>query len=176
MIDSASIPRLSNLHPFVRQKAEQFLLEAYRNGFFLRVTSGYRSPEEQERLYAQGRSMAGDIVTNARAFESFHNFGLAIDVVEIRGGIPIWENPRWNQIGEIGKQFGFKWGGDWTSFKDRPHFEYTENYTFRDLAPYQGNYKAIPFQGAKNDSFWTNIAIGLGALSVTSGLAYIIFK
>lgn len=69
---------------------------------------------------------AGNIVTNARGGQSFHNFGLAIDVVEMNSsGQPIWTNDRWNEIGEIGKSHGFEWGGDWANFPDRPHFQMT---------------------------------------------------
>jgi hypothetical protein len=92
-------------------------------GIQLRVTSALRTFEEQTTLYAQGRSTLGKIVTNAKAGKSLHNYGLAIDVVEIKNGQALWKNNNWDAIAELGKSIGFDWGGDWRSFKDKPHFE-----------------------------------------------------
>jgi peptidoglycan L-alanyl-D-glutamate endopeptidase CwlK len=47
------------------------------------LTSGYRSKKEQNELYAQGRSKPGQVVTNAKAGQSYHNYGLAVDFVII---------------------------------------------------------------------------------------------
>ena len=46
----------------------------------LRITQALRTWDEQEELYAQGRTKKGKIVTNAKAGYSWHNYGLAIDV------------------------------------------------------------------------------------------------
>ncbi|WP_439648439.1 M15 family metallopeptidase [Aquimarina aggregata] len=66
-------------------------------GIRLQVTSAFRSWKEQAQLYNQGRSSPGQIVTHAKAGESYHNYGLAFDVVEIRSGRPIWKNPNWQK-------------------------------------------------------------------------------
>ena len=65
----------------------------------------------------------GKVVTYAQAGESIHNYGRAIDVVEIKNGVGLWKNRRWNTIGSYGKRFGFEWGGNWKRFKDKPHFQ-----------------------------------------------------
>jgi len=39
------------------------------------------------------------------------------------GGKPIWDSPLYAQAGEVGKDLGLLWGGDWTSH-DEPHFEF----------------------------------------------------
>jgi len=116
------------LHPAIRIKAAAFIVEANRRGIPLIATSGLRTFDEQQKLYNQGRSEPGAIVTNARPGESFHNYGLAIDVAPVGG----WENfSRWREIGEMGKSLGFKWlalvsdGGSSRSLNDKPHFEYT---------------------------------------------------
>lgn len=121
--DKVSEDRLDKLHPIVAAKASQFLYMAEKNGIRLRVVSGYRSYQDQADLYAQGRTETGNIVTNAKPGYSYHNFGLAIDVVEIKNGQALWENPSWPLIAKIGKEMGFEWGGDWSSFKDKPHFQ-----------------------------------------------------
>ncbi len=122
--DIHSDRRINTLHPLVRAKAKEFIIRAERElGIKLRVVSALRTWAEQDKLYAQGRTSPGNIVTKAKGGESLHNFGLAIDVVEIKNGKAIWNNPNWNKIAGLGKQIGFTWGGDWKSFKDKPHFE-----------------------------------------------------
>jgi hypothetical protein len=37
-------------------------------------------------------------------------------------GQPVWENPNWPKIGEMGEKYGFQWGGRWKKL-DMPHFE-----------------------------------------------------
>ncbi len=121
--DIVSDRRIRTLHPLVQDKAKEFIIRAERElGIKLRVTSALRTWEEQSRLYNQGRSAPGRIVTYAKAGESYHNYGLAFDVVEIKNGRAIWKNPNWQKIGDFGKALGFEWGGDWQN-PDRPHFQ-----------------------------------------------------
>jgi peptidoglycan L-alanyl-D-glutamate endopeptidase CwlK len=122
--DAVTWKRIQSLHPAIRERAKQFIQAAAKQGIFLRITSGLRTFDEQADLYAQGRTAPGSIVTNAKPGSSYHNYGLAFDVVEIKDGKGLWDNPRWAQIGAMGKTFGFEWGGDWTSIKDLPHFQY----------------------------------------------------
>ncbi len=122
--DIHSDRRINTLHPLVRAKAKEFIIRTEKElGIKLRVVSALRTWAEQDKLYEQGRTSPGNIVTKAKGGESLHNFGLAIDVVEIKNGKAIWNNPNWNRIAVLGKQIGFTWGGDWKSFKDKPHFE-----------------------------------------------------
>lgn len=87
----------------------------------LRVTDGYRTFSEQNALYAQGRTTPGKIVTYAKGGQSLHNFGKAIDVVEMVGGTkPIWRKFS-NSIIDIALSLGLKWGGHWNR-PDYPHF------------------------------------------------------
>ncbi len=114
---------IAKLHPAIRDKAKSFIIKVEKElGIRLRIYSSLRTWEEQSQLYAKGRSVPGRIVTRAKAGQSFHNYGLAIDVVEIRNGKAIWENPNWQKIAAIGKSLGFTWGGDW-KFTDKPHFQ-----------------------------------------------------
>lgn len=122
--DSVSEQRIQQLDPRIKFAAKSFLNAAAREGIFLRVTSGLRTFAEQNKLYAQGRTAPGGIVTNARGGDSWHNYGLALDVVEMKDKrTPLWSNPNWDRIGELGKRRGFEWGGDWRGFVDRPHFQ-----------------------------------------------------
>lgn len=126
--------RIQTLHPAIRNKAKEFVLRAEKElGIKLRVTSALRTFDEQAKLYEQGRRAKGKIVTNAKAGESMHNYGLAIDVVEMKDGKPLWNNPNWQVIANLGKSIGFSWGGDWRTLKDKPHFEMTFGYNKNEL-------------------------------------------
>ena len=123
--DIVSDRRINTLHPLLRSKAKEFIIRAEKElGIKLRVVSALRTWTEQNKLYAKGRTVPGKKVTNAKGGSSYHNFGLAIDVVEIKNGKALWRNPNWNKIAGLGKEVGFEWGGDWRSFKDRPHFQW----------------------------------------------------
>jgi peptidoglycan L-alanyl-D-glutamate endopeptidase CwlK len=64
----------------------------------------------------------------AKGGQSYHNFGLAFDIVVLDAvGKADWDvsHPGWKQAGALGRSVGLEWGGDWTGFKDWPHFQYT---------------------------------------------------
>jgi peptidoglycan L-alanyl-D-glutamate endopeptidase CwlK len=110
--------------------AQQMLYACERAGIDLIVTSTYRDHESQDALYAQGRTMPGKIVTKARAGQSWHNHRLAFDVVPLRNGKPVWstsgaDGELWAKVGEIGKKCGLEWAGDWSRFREYPHFQFT---------------------------------------------------
>lgn len=130
--ENAPLP--DRLHPIVRAKKDQLISLAADQGIQIVITQDFRSVEEQDELYAKGRSSEGEIVTNAKGGESYHNFGLAIDfaLLSIDGAV-IWDmeydgngnsRPDWDEVVEIAKGLGFEWGGDWRSFKDYPHLQY----------------------------------------------------
>ena len=76
----------------LQPKATSFINRVHNElNIKLRITDGYRSIQEQNTLYAQGRTTPGNIVTHARGGQSLHNYGNAFDVVQMRNGIPIWE-------------------------------------------------------------------------------------
>lgn len=113
---------------------QPFLHEATRlaaaRGLTLEVISGLRTWEEQEALYAQGRTKPGPRVTNARPGSSWHNFGLAVDLglfdgkTYVDGADPARAERVYREIAEIGREYGLEWGGNWRKIKDTPHFEY----------------------------------------------------
>jgi peptidoglycan LD-endopeptidase CwlK len=88
-----------------------------------KIISGTRTYDEQNALYAQGRTRPGKIVTNARGGYSNHNFGVAWDIGIFNNGEYVDESELYKSAGDIGKQQGDEWGGDWKSFQDEPHFQ-----------------------------------------------------
>ena len=92
-------------------------------GYEMAILEGYRSPERQEKLAAMGSS-----VTNAGAYQSYHQFGLAADNAFYRDGkIVISEKDLWAArgyalYGEVAESLGLTWGGRW-KMMDLGHVE-----------------------------------------------------
>jgi peptidoglycan LD-endopeptidase CwlK len=125
---------LNLLLPKVKQMAENFISKCNAQGIKVTITSTYRSPEEQDILYAQGRTTPGNVVTNAKGGQSIHNWKCAIDFAPVVNGVIPWNNKDlFTKIGVIGESCGFEWGGRWESFLDLPHLQYTAGYTLTDF-------------------------------------------
>jgi len=128
----------NHLHPAVKIKALNMINECSRHGIDLLVTSTYRDIESQNALYAQGRSLPGPKVTNAKGGDSFHNYKVAFDVVPLRNGKPVWNTTGldaalWEKIGQIGESFGLEWAGRWKNLKEMAHFQYTNGLKLSDF-------------------------------------------
>lgn len=129
--DEASAP--TQLNPIVEQNMDKLLKKAASIGIEIVITEKWRSNKRQDDLFAQGRSMNGNIVTYAEGGESYHNYGLAIDyAVRNKDGKIIWDTgydgnnndeSDWFEVADIAKELGFEWGGDWQNFKDYSHLQ-----------------------------------------------------
>jgi peptidoglycan L-alanyl-D-glutamate endopeptidase CwlK len=97
------------------------------------IISGHRTYAQQSALYEQGRSRPGSIVTNARPGFSNHNFALAYDIGIFAEGKYLGSSGLYSLAGEIGKELGLVWGGDWKSFVDPPHFEFPHGVSLATL-------------------------------------------
>lgn len=122
------------LLPLVQQKLKEHKELCASRGLFFQVVSTYRSSAEQDRLYAQGRTVAGNIVTNAKGGQSFHNHRVAYDICPLVNGKLDWsaDGLFW-AIGYYGKQVGLEWGGDFPNIKDLPHFQLTLGHSYSDF-------------------------------------------
>jgi len=136
-MDQISIQRISLAHPSIRQTLLQQYKEANNllgKGARLRFAYVYRTPQEQDVLFNKRPK-----VTNAKGWQSIHNYGLAFDIVLLydNDGNGTFEEASWSQIRDYDKDSkadwkeivayfkskGWEWGGDWKSFKDAPHFQ-----------------------------------------------------
>lgn len=123
MKDKISIERVAKLHPKVRSLFTQFINDAELNlNVTLRVSQGLRTIAEQDALYVQGRTKPGNIVTNAKGGSSYHNYGLAIDLVELKDGKVNWDFD-YKKLKPYADKYGIVWGGTFKSIVDKPHFE-----------------------------------------------------
>lgn len=154
-MDPISEQRLAKIHPVLGMKARQLcaLASAQSPAISIRITQGLRTFEEQGALYDQGRVAPGqpcthdgvtwplgsckvhpygNVVTNAKPGQSWHNYGLAFDVAvdalqHSPVFVPDWNaaHPTWRKLIQLGQQLGLECGALWRTFPDTPHFELT---------------------------------------------------
>ena len=168
-MDKITIDRIATLHPKIRER----ILDAYTHinnkllgkGVRLRFAYTSRSIQEQDELYAQGRTKLFDnngkrlgIVTKAKGGQSIHNYHLAWDIVLLldkdNNGTfesASWDSKvdfdkdgtaDWDEVVRYFKSIGAVWGGDW-KFTDKPHFEITFDKTWKDLKKLQDSGQII---------------------------------
>ena len=151
MRDKVSEQRIFVLHPAIRNEVKQLIEKAEANlpGVAIRIVQGLRTFAEQQALYDQGRTKPGNIVTNAKAGSSFHNYRLAIDFALLydkdnNGSFETlsWDTLKdfdkdgekdWMEVVDIFEDAGYTWGGRFTSIKDNPHFEKSFGHTWKQL-------------------------------------------
>ncbi len=91
-----------------------FKIMKEKHGYDMAILEGYRSPARQNMLAAMGSN-----VTNAAAFQSWHQYGLAADCAFLRDGkLVISEKDPWAMrgyrlYGEVAESVGMTWGGNW---------------------------------------------------------------
>ena len=159
-IDQVTLQRIELLHPNLRDEVRNIytnqIVPALAGRAICRFAYTLRTFAEQDALFAQGRTRLFDangrrlgVVTQAKGGQSIHNYGLALDIVllEDKDGNGTFESASWDTVKDfdadrqsdwmevvnIFKRNGWVWGGDWTRFKDRPHFEKTFGHTWRTL-------------------------------------------
>lgn len=124
---------IKDAHPYLRQKWPM-IQAAYKQatGKDLFLTCTHRSVEDQQALYAQGRTKPGKIVTKVDGVtkRSQHNFypSRAIDVCvdedpDVLKVKVSWDWRSYLPLIEICKTLGLVSGGAWVTFKDWPHIE-----------------------------------------------------
>ncbi len=115
---------ISLLYPELRDICREFISRCAARGLKVGISQTYRTRSEQDSLYAQGRTAPGNIVTKAKYPLSPHNWGLAFDIYRNDGVGAYYNGDGWfERCGAVGRGLGLTWGGDFKSFKDRPHFE-----------------------------------------------------
>lgn len=121
---------IDKLHPELQVCVNKFLEECKSRGLDVCITETLRTQEEQEALYAQGRTKPGKIVTNCRGFQSPHCWGVSFDFCRnVKGKEYDNSDKFFDKVGEIAKtifdntEYDLFWGGDFKTFVDKPHIE-----------------------------------------------------
>lgn len=145
-MDKVTLNKLMLLHPIHRDSIidiwEKEVDKILSGRAYCRCTHSLRTWEQQDALFEQGRTKRFDangnelkIVTYARGGSSWHNYGLAFDIVLIVNNKDASYKTKidydgdgiadWMEVADIFKRYGFEWGGDWKGSKiDTPHFQH----------------------------------------------------
>jgi peptidoglycan L-alanyl-D-glutamate endopeptidase CwlK len=145
-MDKPTLDRIQLLHPKLREEAMQIYLEicdALKGKAMCRFAYTLRTFAEQDALFN-----AKPQVTKAKGGQSYHNYGLAIDIVLIldKDGDGKFETASWDvksdfdgdgksdwmEVVAIFKRHGWEAGIDW-KFYDAPHFQKTLGYSIVQL-------------------------------------------
>lgn len=116
-LSKRSKDRLSGVHPDLVRVVER-AIEISDMDFT--VLEGVRSIARQQQLVASGAS---------QTMQSRHITGHAVDLAPYVAGQVRWDWPLYDKLSATVKKAAaelnvrIEWGGDWTSFKDGPHFQ-----------------------------------------------------
>ena len=159
MIDNITLTRIEVIHPNLKDELTKIYREIVAGNVNCRFVQVFRTFEEQDALYAQGRTKPGKIVTAAKGGQSYHNYGLAVDFCllndkngdgKISGDEIVWDRNTdldkdsiidWMEVVKVFTNHGWTWGA---SFKDYPHFEKNFGQNWRKLLIKYQNKDFIP--------------------------------
>lgn len=130
-MDKPTQDKINKLHPSVRTEMETIVNECNQvltGRSKVRISQGLRTFAEQDELFKKVPR-----VTKAKGGQSVHNYGFAVDIVLIIDGKEAswdthkdWDNDGiadWDECVRVFAKHGWSWGGNWSSFKDMPHFD-----------------------------------------------------
>jgi peptidoglycan LD-endopeptidase CwlK len=96
------------LHPTFKNALEGLMSKLKDEDIPLFIFEAYRTPVRQAYLYEQGRTKPGSIVTYAKAWHSYHQYGLAVDMVFGGPGKWTWNEPKkgmWKKYHDLALDF-----------------------------------------------------------------------
>lgn len=115
-----SLKRLEGVHPDLVRVMHRAIAIAPID---FTVLEGLRTVERQRKLVARGSS---------KTMRSRHLTGHAVDIAPLdEDGVVSWDWPLYHKLAPAVKQAAkeegvkVKWGGDWITFKDGPHWQLT---------------------------------------------------
>lgn len=166
MKDLLTVKRIDLMHPLVRHEVHRMyeeMCDALSSPFVkLRFSDTLRSVQKQNNIYRIGRSRPGRKVTWVKGGYSYHNYGLAFDIVLLidkdRNGS--FETASWNtlfdgdndgvsdwlEVAKIAHKYGWKWGlySKTGRHYDLPHFQKTFGYKTTELLRLPKDQKGYP--------------------------------
>ncbi len=139
-MDKVTSDRIALLHPAIRDEvfaAVNVANSALGHNVEMRIAQGLRTFAEQDALYNKVPK-----VTQAKAGQSYHNYGLAIDFfIYVDGKTVSWDTKKdwnnnhvadWLEVVQIFTKRDYEWGGLW-KFKDYPHLQKTFGLTWKEM-------------------------------------------
>lgn len=129
-MDTKSEERLSEVIPVLQEKIHALANDLAAQNILIRVVQGLRNWDDQAKLYAQGRTTPGNIVTDAPPGHSMHEFGLAVDCEPSLNGVSgvyvqdgVAGSPRYLAMRAIAEAEGLVSGSRWHHPVDWPHLQ-----------------------------------------------------
>lgn len=163
MRDTITNNRVQLLHPKIRDEVKILIDKAEEKlGQYaaIRIVQGLRTFREQQALYDQGRTIPGKIVTNSKAGQSYHNYGLAIDFAilydkdkngtyeslswDLAADMDRDGQKDWMEVVDLFEAANYVWGGRFHSIQDNPHLEKTYGLNWRTLLEMHNTQTFIP--------------------------------
>lgn len=146
MRDQISFERARLLHPLISNEVIE-TISAIETAKFpvnisIRIVQGLRTFAEQQALYEQGRTKPGNKVTNSKAGQSYHCYGLALDFSLLIDGKISWDTRSdadkdgeadWMEVVDAFEGLQYVWGGRFSTIKDNPHLEKHNNIHWKEL-------------------------------------------
>lgn len=117
ILGATSLSRLVGVHPDLARVVH---LAIQRTPLDFTVLEGLRTVARQKQLVASGASTT---------MKSRHITGHAVDIAPVIGGAVSWDWPLYHRLAPVMKAAAaecgvpIEWGGDWTTFKDGPHWQ-----------------------------------------------------
>lgn len=114
---------IDRLIPEAKEAAERLVAECKAKGLNILITDTLRTKDEQNALYAKGRTTPGSIVTSCRYPHSLHCWGTAFDFCRNEKGRE-YDNADgfFEKVGAVAESLGLVWGGHF-KHPDRPHVQ-----------------------------------------------------
>ncbi len=138
-----NLKAISSLDKAVQPLFYEFIRRIGIAGINIRITSSKRSSAQQDEEYAKGRTKPGQIVTDANDSNSYHTWGLAIDIAPLRFMglfyITNYSAAVYQQIDYIAREIGI----EHPIKGDLPHFQYSSSLSIKDLK--NGSKVKVPF-------------------------------
>ena len=137
--DVRSEKNIMTMFPQTQTAARQLLAAAKNFKYAVKIISGTRTYAEQNALFAIGRTVqtSKPKVTNARGGQSNHNFCIAWDIglFDKATGAYFTKTKPYQEFAAFVKPHltGVEWGGDWTSFRDPPHYQMATGKTLKNV-------------------------------------------
>ena len=171
-----SLKNLQGIHPDLRRVVDRALQDSPLD--FV-VIEGLRTKERQKQLVASGAS---------KTMNSRHITGHAVDLVPIGpNGKAAFDWPLYDRLGPAVKEAAAKegvqivWGGDWSSFRDGPHFElnrsvYTDSTWTSKAKPVEERTNVAQSKTVQASAVQiaSGAGAGIAALSSLSGTAQVV--
>ena len=116
-LSQRSLDKMTGVNP---KLVEVVKLAITKSPLDFSISEGLRTVERQKELVAQKKS---------QTMKSRHIVGEAVDICVLVDGKVNWDFENYRKVADVfkecAKELGVKitWGGDWTSFKDGPHFQ-----------------------------------------------------